>query len=101
MLLAAAAAISFVGCRPSGYSTMAMTTIEDLVASSQLHWSDYLVLILYFVIVIGVGIWVGLYALMLLSIHSLSLIASKVLIQAFSLWHNLHNKIICCNFNGN
>ncbi|KAF6035500.1 SLC5A9 [Bugula neritina] len=34
-----------------------MTILEDLAAKSQLHWSDYIVLIAYFVIVIGVGIW--------------------------------------------
>lgn len=36
------------------------TVLESLVAKSSLHWSDYLVLILYFVAVIGVGIWVSL-----------------------------------------
>jgi len=36
-----------------------MTILEDLAAKSQLHWSDYIVLIAYFVIVIGVGIWVS------------------------------------------
>ncbi|KAF6035499.1 SLC5A9 [Bugula neritina] len=34
-----------------------MTVLEDIAGSSQLHWSDYIVLIAYFVIVIGVGIW--------------------------------------------
>ena len=37
-----------------------MSVLADLVAESKLHWSDYLVLILYFVAVIGVGIWVSL-----------------------------------------
>jgi len=36
-----------------------MTVLEDIAGSSQLHWSDYIVLIAYFVIVIGVGIWVS------------------------------------------
>ena len=35
-----------------------MTFVDDLTANSQLHWSDYLVLIIYFLVVIGVGIWV-------------------------------------------
>ncbi|KAF6019352.1 SLC5A9 [Bugula neritina] len=34
-----------------------MSQLEALVANSQLHWSDYLVLAIYFVIVIAVGIW--------------------------------------------
>ena len=37
-----------------------MTTIlDDLAANSQLHWSDYLVLIVYFLAVIAVGLWVS------------------------------------------
>jgi len=36
-----------------------MSQLEALVANSQLHWSDYLVLAIYFVIVIAVGIWVS------------------------------------------
>ncbi|XP_067938623.1 sodium/glucose cotransporter 4-like [Watersipora subatra] len=34
-----------------------MSVLEDLAANSKLHWSDYFVLVLYFLIVIGVGIW--------------------------------------------
>ena len=36
-----------------------MTILEDLAANSQLHWSDYIVLIVYFVVIIGIGIWVS------------------------------------------
>ena len=36
-----------------------MTFLDDIVAGSTLHWSDYIVLVVYFVVVIIVGIWVS------------------------------------------
>ena len=36
-----------------------MTWLDDIVAGSTLHWSDYIVLVVYFVVVIIVGIWVS------------------------------------------
>ena len=46
-----------------------MTTIlDDLAANSQLHWSDYLVLIVYFLAVIAVGLWVSQKLLVLVNV---------------------------------
>mgnify|MGYP001793153297 CR=1 FL=1 len=40
---------------------MASTPTEDVLPDSiPLHWADYLVIAVYFVFVIGVGIWVSL-----------------------------------------
>lgn len=36
-----------------------MTELETLIANSKLHWSDYIVVVIYLLIVIGVGIWVS------------------------------------------
>ena len=40
---------------------MALAPTEDVLPDSiPLHWADYLVIAVYFVFVIGVGIWVSL-----------------------------------------
>lgn len=37
-----------------------MAVVDEIPENTPLHWADYVVILIYFIFVIGVGIWVSL-----------------------------------------